>query len=80
MLGPDAVIEQAPRPERRLSKLLSKISEKSRESSSALFDADENPRGGGKQKKKEEQGEGGKGGHSRLRRMLSLPRRRKSAS
>ena len=79
MLGPDAVIEQAPRPERRLSKLLSKISEKSRESSSALFDADENPRGGGKQKKKEDQ-DGGGGRPSRLRRMLSLPRRRKSAS
>ena len=79
MLGPDAVIEQAPRPERRLSKLLSKISEKSRESSSALFDADENPWDGGKQrKKKKEHGEGG-GRPSRLRRMLSLPRRRKSA-
>lgn len=79
MLGPDAAIEQAPRPERRLSKLLSKISEKSKESSSALFDADENPRDGGKQrKKKKEHGEGG-GRPSRLRRMLSLPRRRKSA-
>lgn len=77
MLGPDAVIEQEPRPARRLSKLLSKISENSRESSSALFDADENPRRGGGKKM---QGQGGRGGKpSKLRRMFSLPRRRKSA-
>jgi 2-polyprenyl-6-methoxyphenol hydroxylase-like FAD-dependent oxidoreductase len=76
LLGPGADIEQEPRPVRRLSKAMSKISEFSRESSSALLDLVDGDEQGRKQKKKNKKKKKKReeGGSSRLQRLLPFLR------